>query len=225
MRTPELAAAFFLCLAASAPAAAQYKWVGPGGQVTYSDQPPPAGTIGVALGTPAPTARRDEAALPAALRAASSKYPVTLYTTKDCTPCQQARAHLSRRGIPFSERTVTTRADAELYKQVGFTDFSFPGLTVGRDRSVGFEAGDWDGLLDAAGYPKTSALPPGYRPTPASSLAQASASREAARSNDAGGVVESVAEGTTRDAPGSRPLLPAPRAATEPSRNATTLRF
>jgi glutaredoxin len=228
MRTPELATAFLLCLAAASPAAAQYKWVGPGGQVTYSDQPPPAGMTGVALGAPAPAAsKRDDGGVPAALRGAASKYPVVLYTTSNCVPCQQARSHLSKRGIPFAERTVSSSTDAEAYKSAGFSDNSFPALTVGRERSVGFEAGDWDRLLDAAGYPKTSVLPPSYRQPPATGLAASTAARDAQRSNDAGGVAEptdAVAAAAPREAP-PRLRAQAPRTEPEPPRSSTTLRF
>jgi hypothetical protein len=51
MRTPDrtLALALALC-ALAAPAAAQYKWVAPNGAITYSDQPPPPGMTGGALG-------------------------------------------------------------------------------------------------------------------------------------------------------------------------------
>ncbi len=228
MRTPELAAALILCLAAASPAAAQYKWVGPDGEVTYSDQPPPAGLKGVALGAPQPAARRDDGGVPAALRGAATRYPVVLYTTTDCTPCQQARGHLSKRGIPFSERTVASSADVEAYRRAGFGDSAFPALTVGRERSVGFEAGEWDRLLDAAGYPRTSVLPPSYRPQPATGMAASAAARDARRANDAGGVVESVepvAEAEPREAAPARARAQAPRTEPEPPRTATTLRF
>jgi glutaredoxin len=228
MRTSELAATFLLCLAAASPAAAQYKWVDPGGQVHYSDQPPPAGMSGVAIGAQAPAAsKRDDGGVPAALRGAASNYPVVLYTTPNCAPCQHARGHLSKRGIPFAERTVNSRADAEAYKSAGFSDHSFPALTVGRERSVGFEAGEWDRLLDAAGYPKTSVLPPSYRQPPATGLAAASAARDAERSNDAGGAVESgdaVAAAAPREAP-PRQRPPAQRTEPEATRGSTTLRF
>jgi glutaredoxin len=163
MRPRELAALLLLGLTAAAPAAAQYKWVGPGGEVTYSDRPPPAGSDAVKVSPVASTAaRRDDASLPAALREPASKHPVVLYTTADCAPCQMARAHLTRRGVPFSERTVSTAADAEALRRAGFQEVTMPGLGVGRDRTVGYESSAWDRLLDAAGYPQTSMLPASY---------------------------------------------------------------
>jgi hypothetical protein len=225
MRTPDLVASLILCIAAASPAAAQYKWVGPGGEVTYSDQPPPSGVTGTALGSGQPIARRDDAGLPAALRGAASKYPVVLYTTADCTPCQVARGHLSKRGIPFTERTVLTRVDADAYRRLGFAETSFPAVSVGRERSIGFQAGEWDRLLDAAGYPQTSMLPPSYRPQPPTALAEAAAAREARRADDAGGVTESVAQDAPREAAPPRPRAQATRAVPEPPRSATTVRF
>ncbi|MEI7446377.1 MAG: glutaredoxin family protein, partial [Burkholderiales bacterium] len=171
MRTPDrtLALALALC-ALAAPAAAQYKWVAPNGAITYSDQPPPPGMTGGALG-PAGVALPDEGGIPVALRDASSKYPVVLYTAADCTPCQEARTHLSKRGVPYAEKSISTSKDVEAFKRVGFTENSFPAITVGREKLIGFEAEGWNRLLDAAGYPKTSVLPASWRPPAAQPLA------------------------------------------------------
>jgi glutaredoxin len=207
------------CLAAlSLPAAAQYKWTAPNGVVTYSDLPPPAGTSVSTLSTA--KSPDEEVAVPAALRAAVSKYPVVLYTTNECAPCQVARSHLSKRGVPFSERTVRTGADATAFKKLGFTDNEFPALTVGRERSSGFEAGEWDRVLDAAGYPKTAALPPSYRPPPAQSLAGA-ARRPAPR--PASDTAEATEAGD--DAAATQRRRPAPVQATAPAPNTPAVRF
>jgi glutaredoxin len=190
MRTPELAALLITAVVSThaAPLAAQYKWVGPGGTVTYSDLPPPAGQSGARLGEPPP---RGEDPMPAALRQAATRYPVVLYTTADCAPCQQARAMLSKRGVPFAERTVATAQDAEAFRRAGFADNSLPAVSVGRERSVGFEQSAWERLLDAAGYPKTSMLPVAYKPQPAKSLAAIGIAKAAVGANDAGGVIAS----------------------------------
>jgi len=179
MRTPRLVV--LVALAALAlPAAAQFKWTAANGVVTYSDLPPPPGVGEVTTLSATGAAGDAGASLPAGLREAASKHPVVLYTTRDCAPCQQARGHLARRGIPFAERTVRTAPDAEAFKRLGFTENTFPALTVGRARASGFEAGEWDLALDAAGYPKQSTLPPSYRPPPAQALAPPPARRPAA---------------------------------------------
>ncbi|HVL59535.1 MAG TPA: glutaredoxin family protein, partial [Burkholderiaceae bacterium] len=97
--------------------------------------------------------------------------PVVLYTTRDCQPCSQARSHLFKRGIPFAEKVVATRDDADAYRALGFGDLSFPAVSIGRQRSSGFEAGAWDRLLDTAGYPKSSLLTASYRYPAAEPLA------------------------------------------------------
>jgi hypothetical protein len=38
-----------------------------------------------------------------------------------------------------------------------------PVLTIGSQQLKGYQSNDWQGYLDAAGYPKTSALPASYR--------------------------------------------------------------
>lgn len=225
MRPLELALAFALptLMLAAAPAAAQYKWVAPNGSVTYSDQPPPPGIDGQAVNTKAAGSGDDGGGVPAGLRDATTKYPVVLYTTPDCPPCQQARAHLVKRGVPFVERTVLSTADADLFRKAGFTENSFPAMSVGRERSVGFEAGGWNQLLDVAGYPKSSMLPPSFKQTPAKPLADTGRAGPTAGAAGANGEAEQAAG----DAPRARARpVPAARAeAPPPPRPANALRF
>lgn len=148
------------------PGHAQYKWQASDGGVVYSDLPPPADARAIIdrTGRPVATADNDpDAALPFALKAAKSKFPVTLYTAPDCAPCKSGRDLLSERGIPFAEKSIATSADLDALKALGFSDGVLPALGVGRDRSTGFESGAWNTLLDAAGYPKRSMLPSKYR--------------------------------------------------------------
>lgn len=149
----------------AAPALAQYKWQSADGTTVYSDVPPPGGAQ--RMNERVSAVRSTDAAptveLPYELKTVSTRFPVVLFTAPECAPCQAARAHLGARGVPFSERTVSTSADFDAFKGQGFADNSFPAMTVGRDRTVGFEAGAWDRLLNAAGYPKSSRLPPNYK--------------------------------------------------------------
>lgn len=156
------AAALLLLFVGSAQA--QYKWIGPDGTVSYGDRPPPPGARIVdgsrATATPAGSA---EAALPYALRTAATRFPVTLYTTPRCEPCDLGRAHLNKRGIPFAERTIVTQADVEVLKKLGSSGKMLPVLSMGNERTDGYESGSWDRLLDAGGFPKTSMLPSNYK--------------------------------------------------------------
>jgi len=155
----------------AAPVAAQYKWLSPEGRVVYSDVPPPAGARLMnerggesASQPPAPAASSaPNPELPYELKAATGKFPVVLYTAADCAPCSAARQHLSTRGVPFSEKSISTTTDFEAFKTRGFSDNSFPALTVGREKTIGFEAGAYDRLLNAAGYPRSSKLPANYK--------------------------------------------------------------
>lgn len=159
--------------AMAAPVAAQYKWRTAEGTTVYSDVPPPSGArlmndwsndaddrpvVATAGASASPNPE-----LPYELKVVTGKFPVVLYTAPDCTPCSAARQHLSARGIPFSERTISTTADFEAFKTRGFSENSFPALTVGREKTVGFESGAYDRLLTAAGYPRSSKLPANYR--------------------------------------------------------------
>jgi glutaredoxin len=146
-----------------------YRIVGPDGRVTFSDRPPPDGkaTPAKSLALPAGEAT-PSAALPLEVRNASSRFPVVLYTGANCAPCVSARNLLVQRGVPFTERTVSTENDiAALQRLSGAA--SLPFATIGSQHIRGFSDVEWAEYLDAAGYPKVSQLPPSYRnpaPTP-----------------------------------------------------------
>ncbi len=144
-----------------------YRIVGPDGRVTFSDQPPPTEAQprpAGAKGATSSTAGGGQ--LPYELRQVTSRYPVTLYTSKECAPCNSGRNLLNARGIPYSEKTITTAQDAEALKRLN-SDGSMPFLTIGGQQIKGYSDGEWSQYLDAAGYPKQSQLPSSYqRPAP-----------------------------------------------------------
>ena len=156
---------FFAACFSATHALAQYKYTGPDGRVIYSDTPPPASVKGVQKTAIVPAAASTDGAsnLPYALQQASRTSPVTIFTAPGCTACDAGRAFLTKRGIPFTERTIKSNEDVQaLTKITGAT--SIPVLTVGPNKQTGFEAGAWGETLDIAGYPQTSQLPPGYKP-------------------------------------------------------------
>ena len=153
--------------------------------------------------SPLPGARgTDISALPFELRQAAGRYPVTLYTAPDCAPCGAGRTMLTSRGIPFTERTVTTKEDIEALRRLAGSP-SLPFLTIGGQQLKGYSETEWAQFLDAAGYPRTSQLPPGYVPAPATPLVAAQEPRVARR---------------PRRRPGpAAPAAPAPAPADNPS--------
>ncbi len=162
--------ALWLCASTAVPAQTVYRIVSPDGRITFSDKPPANAEQGkvAATGTGA-AAAASGSALPFELRQLAAKYPVTLYTAADCGPCATGRALLSSRGIPFAERTVSSNEDiAALQRLAG--ESALPFLTIGAQRLKGYSDAEWTQYLDAAGYPKTSALPSGYKQAPASPL-------------------------------------------------------
>jgi glutaredoxin len=146
------------------PAAAQvFRIVGPDGKVTFSDRPPPDGKA-----TPAnsvqmpPAAGSSTASLPLELRNAATRFPFTLYTGRDCAPCNTSRSFLTQRGVPFTERTVVTQADIDALQKIAGQP-RVPFATLGGQHLSGFSESEWTQYLDAAGYPKVSQLPPTFR--------------------------------------------------------------
>jgi len=146
-----------------------YRIVGSDGKVTFSDKPPATAEQGKIATTGVGAAAAAGGNLPYELRQVANKYPVTIYTAPDCAPCNAGRALLSGRGVPFTERTITTAEDtAALQRLTG--ENSLPVMAVGGQRVKGFSDVEWNQYLDAAGYPKVSALPSNYKNPPPSPL-------------------------------------------------------
>lgn len=156
----------------SSPSQAQpvYRIVGPDGKVTFSDKPPPAASNAKVTAAGADGARGvATASLPFELRKVAGQYPVTLYSGDNCGPCASARSLLTTRGVPFTEKTVSTNDDAQALQRIS-GDNSLPFLTIGSQQLKGFSDAEWTQFLDAAGYPKSSVLPASYRQAPATPL-------------------------------------------------------
>ena len=146
----QLIAAMTLWIACAQALAQAYRWVDEEGKVHYTQNPPPPGAKGVqrknfrngAVGT---------VDLPYATQEAAKNFPVTLYTMPECSPCDQARASLVKRSIPFREVSVTAQKDAdEMKKLTGTSDV--PVLVVGSQFRAGFQENLYNDLLDTAGY-------------------------------------------------------------------------
>jgi glutaredoxin len=157
VRGAPLGMALLLC--AGGAGAQMYKWTDAKGVVHYSDQPPAA--KGAKVETRALDRGARQVELPYGLAAAVRANPVLLYTTPGCQACDEGRALLKERGIPFSEKTVKSNEDQQMLKQAG-GDVQLPLLVVGGARRIGFEAGAWHEALSSAAYPKQKMLPRNY---------------------------------------------------------------
>ena len=112
-----LAAASLAVVAAALAAdasAALYRYVDANGRVVYSDQPPPPSAKGVE-----PKEFSDNVIetdpIPLAAQEAAKNFPVTFYTW-DCDICRDARALLTKRGVPFETVIVTGEQGAARLK-------------------------------------------------------------------------------------------------------------
>jgi len=160
-----------LAVAASGSAFAQsaFKWVDAQGRTHYGDRPPPTGAVELSVARA--NAAESSSALPGELGRVARSYPVVLYVTDDCNPCALGRRMLVDRGVPYVEKKVSALEDVEAFKRLGFAEVGFPAISVGRERSTGFDNQAWSRLLDAAGYPAESMLPPGWRAPAPTALA------------------------------------------------------
>ena len=147
-----------------------YRITGPDGKVTFSDRPPPSASNAKVSETTASAAGGEAfTGLPYELKQVALKYPVVLYTTDNCAPCGAGRSLLTSRGVPFSEKIVTTAADSGALERLS-GETSLPFLTIGSQQLKGFSDAEWTQFLNAAGYPQSSALPSSYRPPAAAPL-------------------------------------------------------
>ena len=200
-----------ILLLASTPAWAQFKVVGPDGRVTYTDRMPADAGAGAKVqvlrrdGTPAAVAGSAgnptdatstatsnagntsataalTAGLPFELRSVVTRFPVTLYTSSDCAPCAQGRSLLTLRGVPYTERSVTSDDDiAALLRLTGGR--TVPSLSVGGQALRGYQDADWHSTLDLAGYPRESRLPRGWAAAPTTPVVARSAATAAGGSS------------------------------------------
>jgi glutaredoxin len=154
--------AVLVALAASSANAQLYKWVDANGKVSYSDTPPPPTAKRLDTKVSATSSGANVSNLPEDLAAATSKNPVTLYSSANCRPCSDGRTLLKTAGIPFAEKTVNTNEDIDKLKQVS-GDTTLPALTIGGKKLTGFNSDEWRTALTSAGYPETNKLPKDYR--------------------------------------------------------------
>lgn len=150
---------FALCCGLTVTAHAElYRSVDSQGKVHYSDRPL-AGTDDVErLKQDTPPTPDDS--LPYETLRARNNFPVTLFVAANCgAPCDEARAFLYKRGIPYTEQNLDTAEKVEAYRQEN-EGLEVPALTVGSTRLKGFLDSAWHKELDLAGYPKTAPFRP-----------------------------------------------------------------
>lgn len=142
-----------------------YRWTDERGGVHYSDQPPPVSakhsTRVQGKGNVVDVDKESYEA-----RRARERNPVVLFVSA-CGPiCDQARDHLTQRGIAFTSKDPSKEPEiaVELKKLVGVLEV--PVIVVGKAHQKGFDASSWNSLLDAAGYPKTPLIPVKRNPNP-----------------------------------------------------------
>jgi glutaredoxin len=161
-----------------------YRIVDADGRITFSDKPPSSSAKVTPLEAGTKEADTGGAALPFELRQIVSKYPVSLFSSNDCAPCDAGRQLLRARGVPFTEKTVTTPEDSEALQRLSGGS-SLPFLTVGAQQLKGFSDLEWTQYLSAAGYPEKNQLPARYVHAPPTPLVAVQAPAVAKDANTA----------------------------------------
>lgn len=187
-----------------------YRIVGQDGSVTFSDKPPVAAAKVTAQG---PNGRAvdvhpQNGNLPYALRQIVARYPVTLYSSAGCVPCNAGRLMLQGRGIPYTEYAISADEDVEALQRLS-GDKSLPFLTIGGQKIKGYSEAEWTQFLNAANYPATSLLPGNFRYLPASPLVntqKVAPAPETAQARQAGEEPTSGGPAAASAAPAAGPL-------------------
>ena len=196
-----------LPLATGAFGAAQlYRWVDEKGNVEYRDTPPPQSAKKVEERRVV-TSTIETSAPSYAVQQAMKNFPVTLWAYDCGDPCVNARAHLARRGVPYTEKDP--KPDLKAFEKLTGGN-GVPVLFVGSTKLSGYLEGEWDNALDAAGYPRSAPL--GARPAAKAAPAQKPAPQEqqAAAPSPPAGSAEGQAQATPPppQQPDTRPNLP-----------------
>ncbi len=147
-----------LLVIVSASADGVYRWVDQSGKVHYGDVPTEES---------AQVEQKKFSASPAIdgnwpyeTRHARENFPVVLYVSENCTDiCKDARELLNKRGIPYAEKTLTTKQEIADFKTQSGGGI-VPAISVGSSWTKGFQADAWNRELDMAGYPKFSPYHP-----------------------------------------------------------------
>ncbi|MDB5810874.1 MAG: glutaredoxin-like protein [Betaproteobacteria bacterium] len=175
---------FYACIALMGAAALahggdMYRWVDEKGVVNYTPFPPPANIRNVEPKKLGDSGKAQVSEAPYSVQLAVKNFPLTFYTTTACgEPCKAARAHLDRRGAPYTEKDPSNPSSPKEFED--FTKMSggnpqVPFLSVGQLKNLqGYSAAEWDSTLDAAGYPSAalaSARPAGGKSPSAPPLA------------------------------------------------------
>jgi len=151
-----LAIVILLGLAAAAHAAQMYEWVDEKGVKQYTQQPPPPNIKNVTqkrLATSVVETRGPSYTMQQAMK----NFPVTLYVTDCGDPCKSARAHLTRRGIPVTEKNPLQREEIERFRKLTGGGMEVPLLLIGEKITLkGYLTSEWDAAFDQAGYPRTA---------------------------------------------------------------------
>lgn len=143
-----------LGMATAAFAGKVYIYKDASGKTVYSDLPPQGGAdyqqkrLGANV--------IDTSGYPYEVQQAIKNFPVTLWGTTCGPVCDQAKALLEKRGIPFEGKDPAASAAAlEAFKTLSGGN-TIPVLQIGSRQLKSFDAASWNSALTAAGYPLTA---------------------------------------------------------------------
>jgi glutaredoxin len=133
-----------------------FRWVDKDGKVHYGDVLPPPAEMKNLQSRKLGDSVIEQDAVPFAVATAMKNNPVTLYANDCGEGCTNARALLTKRGVPFSDKNPQTDAAAATALKAAAGGLQVPTIVIGTTNLSGFDENGWHAALDAAGYPRTN---------------------------------------------------------------------
>ena len=143
-----------LCMPASVFAVTMYKWVDGDGNISYQDQPPPAGHRYEQQSFSREGARTANTNKEVARSRARIEHPVTLYMADNCESCERVGVILDSNKVPYESIQVDNNLEARRMLQQLVGTLRVPALTVGPKVLTGVDRLGIEQVLREAGYPE-----------------------------------------------------------------------
>lgn len=121
-----------------------YRWVDSEGRAIISRKPPPSGAHKQYRATPS---QREGQSTVLKRSGRSRTTQVELYTTSWCRRCDEARAYLQQRGIPFREYDVEKDPEADRRRKALDSRSGVPLAVINGRKILGFSPGAYQQAL------------------------------------------------------------------------------
>ena len=133
-----------------------FRWVDKDGKVHYGDSLPPPTEVKSSQSKKINDSVIEQEDVPYGVSIAMKNNPVTLYANNCGEACTNAKALLTKRGIPFADKNPESDTAAATALKALVGALQVPTIAIGPNNLSGFDEEGWNAALNAAGYPRFS---------------------------------------------------------------------